>query len=274
MRDSTLLPHETQNICRIWSGQSGNCDNSRETLDTIVIHTMVGTTDGSTAHFKTANSSAHYGISYDGKITLWVPENMTAYHAGVYSVNQKSIGIEHEDFAKPNDVRPDSLYESSIKLVADICKYYGIPCDRDHVKKHCEISATACPGTLDIDRIVKGANQLLTPVVEEEALVSHMLKPSVFQALVIKSTNYDEIWKSLGLDESLKAKEGSYKMVIEMVNQKITEARMTSSTSQDTALQNPPAEEVAETQAKSVWEKDIFEMMKNFFSTLGGKKTA
>lgn len=57
------------------------------------------------------------------------------------------------------------LYETSANLVADICNRYGIPVDRNHIKKHSEVSLkpTACPAALDIDRIVRRAYEILHP---------------------------------------------------------------------------------------------------------------
>jgi hypothetical protein len=142
----------------------GNFDRSRSPINKIVIHTMVGTVQGAASRFANYGSgngpaSAHYGVGYDGKLYHWLEEYFTAYHAGNYSVNQSSIGIEHEDMGKYNDPRPDALYKTSATLVRDICMYYAIPIDRQHILKHSEVSqlGTACPDSLDIDRIVREA---------------------------------------------------------------------------------------------------------------------
>jgi N-acetyl-anhydromuramyl-L-alanine amidase AmpD len=138
----------------------GNFDTSRELIDRIVIHTMVGTWQAAAQVFNNpANGvSAHYGVKYDGALIHWLEEYYTAYHAGDYGMNQRSIGIEHEDLGKPNDPRPDTLYTESAKLVHDICLFYNIPIDRQHILKHSEVSATQCPDALDIDRIVREAS--------------------------------------------------------------------------------------------------------------------
>jgi hypothetical protein len=248
MRTEAAIPHDTQNVVRIWNGQSGNCDSSRATINTIVLHTMDGFLNGTTAWFSnpTVNQAAHYGIGQDGKIILWVPENMTAYHSGKYSVNQCAIGIETEDLNKPDEIRPDALYESAIKLVADICKAYNIPADKDHIKKHNEIVSTHCPGSLDVDRIIKGASQLLTP---EEPLHTYQMPEKTFIRLVTKSTEYDIVWKSLELDESLKDNPGSSRLIIEAINAKLTEARMIPSNEANTLPQPTINEEKPSDQA-------------------------
>ena len=38
---------------------------------------------------------------------------------------------------------------------------HGIPCDRSHIIKHGEVVATACPGGLDVDKIVRRANEIM-----------------------------------------------------------------------------------------------------------------
>ena len=159
-RSATTLPYTEFPVA------FGNFDTNRNPIDMIVLHTEVGFKTGTEATFDNLQShiSAHYGVNQDGTIDHFLEEYNTAYHAGDYSVNLRSIGIEHEDLNKPNDPRPDALYETSSKLVADICKFYNISCDRDHIKKHNEVlSSTQCPDSLDVDRIVFGASQILNP---------------------------------------------------------------------------------------------------------------
>jgi hypothetical protein len=127
---------------------------------------MVGSAQAAAARFYATNSgaSAHYGVLKTGELWHWVDEDNTAYHAGNYAMNQRSIGIEHEDNGMVNGVyddgaRPDALYISSARLIRDICLFYGIPIDRQHILKHKEVSdaPTACPDALDVDRIVAEA---------------------------------------------------------------------------------------------------------------------
>jgi len=155
-RIATSLPYTELEIA------TGNYDTSRATIDRIVLHTMVGTADGAAARFDdpTSKVSAHYGVKLDGSLIHWLEEYYTAYHSGNYPMNQRSIGIEHEDNGDYNGIRPDVLYTESAKLVADICKNYNIPIDRQHILKHSEVIATGCPDALDVDRIVNQAKAL------------------------------------------------------------------------------------------------------------------
>lgn len=145
---------------------TGNFDTYRSPIDRIVIHTMVGTWQAAASRFDnpTQQVSAHYGVKLDGGLIHWLEETFTAYHAGNLSMNRRSIGIEHEDGGNYNGVRPDILYTSSAKLVADICLFYAIPVDRSHILKHSEVIATGCPDALDIDRIVREAQALALPL--------------------------------------------------------------------------------------------------------------
>lgn len=160
-REKTLLPNIEFTVA------SGNYDESRATIDRIIIHTTVCTTAQAIQRFASYGSivSAHYIVSLDGTINHGLEEYYTGYHAGSYSMNQRSIGIEHEDGGNYNGTRPDTLYQTSGKLVADICKFYKIPIDRTHILKHSQIIATGCPDALDIDKIVTYAKKYAQPVV-------------------------------------------------------------------------------------------------------------
>ncbi len=142
---------------------SGNYGGQRSIINTIILHSTAGTASSAVAWFGNprAGTSAHYIIGNDGVLYAMLEEYLTGYHAGNYTVNQKSIGIEHEGY--DSMIRSDKEYNSSIKLVADICKFYNIPCDREHIKPHKDIVATACPTDLDINRIISGAQKLLNP---------------------------------------------------------------------------------------------------------------
>lgn len=137
-------------------------------VDRIVLHWIVGSLTSADATFANPNrlASANYGVG-SKEIHQYVSETNTAWHAGNFEMNQRSIGIEHE--GGPNLPISEETYLTSIELVADICRRYSIPCDRTHIRKHSEVSnsPTICPGTLDVDRIIREANKLLAtlPVV-------------------------------------------------------------------------------------------------------------
>lgn len=167
-RKVTSLPVTEKTVCET------NADQNRTPIDRIILHTEVGSQAAADHRFNDCNSkvSVHYGVSLDGSIWHWVDEDWVAYHAGDYSMNQRSLGIEHEDNGLYNDPRPDILYTSSAQLVADICKFYNIPCDRTHILKHSEVIATGCPDALDVDRIVREASAILNPPIPESTIIA------------------------------------------------------------------------------------------------------
>src|SRR5919108_5263240 len=75
-----------------------NYDTGRggKRIDFIVEHWTAATLDSAFARFMDPRSvlSAHYLIGRDGRIIQLVSEDDTAFHAGDYDANQRSIGIE------------------------------------------------------------------------------------------------------------------------------------------------------------------------------------
>lgn len=116
------------------------------TISYIIIHVMEGGYYGSISWFKDcdAGASAHYMInSEDGEITQMVAESDTAWHAGNWIYNRRSIGIEHEGYIYNPSWFTDTMYKSSAALVSYLCDKYGIPKDRKHIIGHDEVPG--CP---------------------------------------------------------------------------------------------------------------------------------
>ena len=93
-----------------------------------------------------AQVSAHYLITEDGEVTLLVPEDKRAWHAGVSSwrgirdVNSASIGIELDHPGHGLGYRPfaDAQIDALIPLLARIVKRYDIP--RANVVAHSDVA--------------------------------------------------------------------------------------------------------------------------------------
>lgn len=128
------------------------------TIDRIVCHWIVGKLESADVTFQntTRNTSAHYGVG-DDEVHGYVKEEDTAYHAGVWAMNLRSLGIEHE--GGPDLPISEETYKTSAKLIGELCKKYNIPLDREHIIKHNEVRATQCPGTLDLDKIIRLAKE-------------------------------------------------------------------------------------------------------------------
>ena len=108
-------------------------------VDRIVLHTMEGTFKGTRSWFlkeRPVSTAAHYLISDDGDILQMVADEKKCWHANAY--NSRSIGIEHEGWAKASAF-PDALLEASAKVVAALCRKYGLTPDRTHVIGHNEV---------------------------------------------------------------------------------------------------------------------------------------
>ncbi|WP_328919876.1 N-acetylmuramoyl-L-alanine amidase [Streptomyces sp. NBC_01550] len=87
--------------------------------------------------------SAHYMLaSADGYIAQFVREKDIAWHAGNWSYNTRSIGIEHEGWVDDRSWFTDVMYRQSAQLTAAICTRYGIPKDRTHIIGHYEVPGT------------------------------------------------------------------------------------------------------------------------------------
>jgi len=125
-------------------------------IEFIIIHWFgIGSIDGAIASFQNSarQASAHYLIS-NNRIVQMVDEVNCAWHCGNLDMNQRSIGIEHDAGIDPARDLSEESYQTSGKLIREICDRYGIPLDRDHIKKHNEIKATQCPGTIDLDKLI------------------------------------------------------------------------------------------------------------------------
>ena len=107
----------------------------------IVIHTIEGTARGCISWFQnpTSKVSAHYVVDHDGGIVQMVRDQDVAWHAGVREYNDHGIGIEHEGYASKDLWTPEQM-RASARLARWLCKRYGIPVDREHLRAHSEIA--------------------------------------------------------------------------------------------------------------------------------------
>lgn len=116
----------------------------------VVIHITEGSYSGAISWFRNpaSNVSAHYVLrSSDGQVTQMVRERDIAWHAGVWSFNQTSVGIEHEATSLSTAWYTDALYRSSAQLTRYLTAKYAIPRTRSWIVGHKETgAATSCPG--------------------------------------------------------------------------------------------------------------------------------
>ncbi|RLP96101.1 amidase [Micromonospora sp. BL4] len=108
----------------------------------VVIHMTQGSYAGSISWFQNpaAKVSAHYTFrSSDGAVTQSVREKDIAHHAGNWTYNTQSIGIEHEGYVDNPAWFTDAMYRSSAALTRTLTTKYGIPRDRAHIIGHVEV---------------------------------------------------------------------------------------------------------------------------------------
>ncbi len=113
---------------------------SSRSIRRVVIHTVEGSEAGCISWFqnRTSNVSAHYVVSYTGRITQMVRDKDVAWHAGNSAYNETSIGIECEGYAGQNRWT-DAQYRALADLVRGLCDRYGIPKDRSAIIGHKEV---------------------------------------------------------------------------------------------------------------------------------------
>jgi N-acetylmuramoyl-L-alanine amidase CwlA len=178
----------------MWKG-SPNYTKRTKKIKKIIIHWFgLGTLESANARFQKKENqvSAHYGVS-KGRIWQWVHEENVAFHAGVYSVNQESIGIEHDATLNGHDLS-DVDYLNSGKLIADISKRHNIPLDRKHVLKHSEVKATQCCGTVDVDRLIAIAKNINNLNNDERMIIKEKRKSALYAVVgdvLIPFSNYE-----------------------------------------------------------------------------------
>lgn len=108
----------------------------------IVIHLTQGSYASAVSWFQNpaAKVSAHYTFrSSDGAVTQSVREKDIAHHAGNWTYNTESIGIEHEGYVDNPAWFTDAMYRASASLTRSLATKYGIPRDRAHIIAHREV---------------------------------------------------------------------------------------------------------------------------------------
>lgn len=120
-----------------------NYSRSASDISYIVIHTVQGSYSGCISWFTNpaASVSAHYVVrSSDGQVTQMVDEEDVAWHAGNWSYNLASVGIEHEGYVDdPGTWYTSAMYAGSAALTRDIADRNGIPLSRSYIIGHSEV---------------------------------------------------------------------------------------------------------------------------------------
>lgn len=138
-----------------WHGAAGanytNANRERSHyIDRLVVHVVQGTVSSAINTFQNpANEvSAHYIVGDKGRVVQCVRHEDIAYHAGNWSYNKHSIGIEHGGYADTRRTWTDAKIRASAKLAAYCCRRHKIRVDRQHIIEHNRVPGTDhyCPG--------------------------------------------------------------------------------------------------------------------------------
>jgi len=130
----------------------------------------------------TREVSANYVIGSDGYVWCVVDEDFRAWTSGSSTDGGKGAAFDRRSntlecvnsTGAPTWLQSEAFYNIAARLAVDFYQRYGIPLDRDHHVGHRELYirwgasyATACPGGMDIDRILAMAKSLLDPAAVE-----------------------------------------------------------------------------------------------------------
>jgi N-acetyl-anhydromuramyl-L-alanine amidase AmpD len=114
-------------------------------IDRVVIHVTQASFATTLEVFRDPlhKAASHYVVpAHGGRVVQMVREMDVAFHAGNLEYNNTSVGIEHEGFIdRPQDFTT-SLYRTSARVTAAVCKRYSIPVDRRHVIGHSQVPGT------------------------------------------------------------------------------------------------------------------------------------
>jgi len=220
-------------------------------IEMIVCHWIVGEVAAADAVFTKATSqtSAHYAVG-NGVVHQYVQEGNTAWHAGNFDINQKSIGIEHR--GGPSIPISEATYETSANLIADICRRYG---RQFPLRPHRDFIATACPGTLDLNKLnnmvtnkLKG-NENMTPEQERALYVNILGREPEPGAQLGQRGAYQWINDATG---EITAQRKQLSDQVKVLNKRITELEK-----QGGGVSSETANQVAETNniVKQIWAK-------------------
>lgn len=134
--------------------------NWPSTVDTVVMHHTDGTKESVIQTFTNSprRVSAHFLVCRDGSVIQFVDLADVAWHAGEWTMNVRSVGIEHEHYRTGSgwsSWTAEQLTAAS-RLLAWLESVAG---RRLTVLRHRDVVATECPGDLPVETIVQRARE-------------------------------------------------------------------------------------------------------------------
>ena len=134
-----------------YSGNYSNFNRERShNIYRLVVHVAQGSVSSAVSWFQNprANVSAHYVVGSEGGVVQCVRHEDVAWHAGNWSYNTHSIGIEHGGYAGYRSTWTERKYRASARLAAYCCRRHNIPVNRRYIVGHNEVPGAthSCPG--------------------------------------------------------------------------------------------------------------------------------
>lgn len=145
-------------------------------IDTITIHCYVGQVSVERmgkGWAKPGNTSANYGIGSDGRISLHVEEKDRSWCSSNRKNDHRAITIECACDPKSPYAINDKVYDSLVKLCADICRRNNIPglkwradksligqVDKQNMTVHRWFYPKSCPGPYIYERLGQIADEV------------------------------------------------------------------------------------------------------------------
>lgn len=147
--------------------QFGSLEN-REQTDAIVLHHIGNTNEdvsAATVHRWHRNQGwsgigYHYLIRKDGTIEQGRPRDTVGAHC--YGENWHTVGVNIVGNFQEAEPEPAQL-ESAKRLLAALCRNYGLEPGRNTIFGHRDFNSTACPGNnlyARLPELIKGARQV------------------------------------------------------------------------------------------------------------------
>ncbi|WP_181059303.1 peptidoglycan recognition family protein [Pseudoclavibacter sp. AY1H1] len=153
------------------SGNGNQLGPRGRSVDHFVVHHAADSSLANVLAMMSSGSrevSANYVVK-DGQIVGVVPEEHRGWSLSSPEWDGRSITVETCNSATGDASGwpiSEQSYESLAKLIADCATRYGFPINRDRVLGHREVFsrhgasyATACPGGIDLDRLVRMAKE-------------------------------------------------------------------------------------------------------------------
>jgi N-acetylmuramoyl-L-alanine amidase len=160
----------------------------------------------------TRQVSSNYVVGSDGYIWMVVDEDNRAWTSGSTRDGGKGAAWDRQSITlecvnstgAPGWAQSEASYTAIVSLCADICERYGINPSRDTFIGHRELWTrhqasypTACPGGMDIDRIVAGVQAILGNTVAPQPAPTAPISTS--QYTVIRGDSLSKIGQKVGV---------------------------------------------------------------------------